>query len=378
MNTTRNETFVDTFDSIVTNLNTSVTYADLDAAYYDLGYIYPLEVVYLAVFLPATIVGLGLNVISVIILNSNRFNKPIFSYFIYTCLVGIYGNAVAIIHGFSTCAGYSLVPFANNYIAQWLEAYIYIPSYNMASYAKFLLDVAIILDRLIVFNTVIKPLMERVKPYQVFLMIIVFTVFINYPYIHLVYEPRENYLIQNGAVFVIYTVNLVPWGLKGSYGYVVMYSIYLFKHVLTLIVEIILNMISLKKFRSFIAKKNSLRMRTFNSTATTTHHEEFDEPPPPPPQSSRHQSASSKSLDADRNITKLVFLNTLASFLHHSILIVYVIYYLHAQKLSSAVRCVQLLAALASVLRHGANFFFFYGFNTNFRDQFHKKMMFLV
>lgn len=341
-----------------TNLNKNITYTDYDSALFAVGYIYPIEILYVSVFLPVTIVGVFLNIISIAILNTDRFNQHICSYFVYSCCISIIGNVTAVIHALSSCAGFNLIKIGNTFIVQWLQAFIYTPCYNMTSYALFLLDIFICLDRLAVFDPKYKKYVEKYQPRQALACVIVIVIIVNFPYLYLTYEPVQNVLVSsNGAMSVINFVRIADWAKRGSYGYNIMYVIYFVKFVLTFSVEIMLNLISLSKFREFLANKSKLVhacqiRKSMNTNELNVNMNKI------------------KSIDVERKITKLVISNNLASFVHNVALIVYVVYYLNMFNLDLTIRVLQFTAMFVSVVRHASHFFFFYTFNSHFRSEF--------
>ena len=157
-----------------------------------------------------------------------------------------------------------------------------------------------------------------------------------------------------------------PWSKAGNYGYFIMYSVYFTKHVITFSIEIVFNVISLTLFKKHFSARASLvgaRKSTNSNLVNLTKEHAL----------TRDSIAlsKSKSEDAEKNVSMMVFVNSVMSFLHHIILITYTIYYLNTPKPNLTMRILQFCAFYMSVIRHASNFFIYYKFNINFKKECH-------
>ena len=191
---------------IIATDNTS--FSDLRAALVSLGYFLPLNYLYLSIFMATTIIGVFLNFLCVCIFSRNQFRTPLYVYLSYVAHVGIVGNLAAIIQAIMICS--DIIAIANTYIGQWLESFVYITLYNMTASAKFDLDIVIVLDRIVSFKPRFKWFIE-IKPYKIMLAILGFTIFLNFPYIYLMYKPLYTTFMRSGnnETFTLYTTGLV-------------------------------------------------------------------------------------------------------------------------------------------------------------------------
>jgi hypothetical protein len=116
-----------------------------------LGYIFPIDILYMTIFLGSTIVGVFLNAFSVFIFYRPVFYSPtspaLYSYLRYESIIGIVGNIASGFYAIDTCA--DILALTNSYAFQRMQSYIVIAVYNLSYYAKFLIEVVIVADRII-------------------------------------------------------------------------------------------------------------------------------------------------------------------------------------------------------------------------------------
>ena len=83
------------------------------------------------------------------------------------------------------------------------------------------------------------------------------------------------------------------------------------------------------------------------------------------------QLPKSKSVDAEKNVTIMFFVNSAMCFLHHIVLIANTVYSLNSPEPNLKFRILQFCAFFMSVIRHATNFFIYYIFNIKFKKEFH-------
>jgi hypothetical protein len=354
--------------------NATSIYNDLASALYDLGYIFSIEILYMTIYLIISIVGIILNILTVLTTLQptmySRTSPPLFAYMRYGASVGIIGNLAGAIFGMNYCS--DTLQFTNTYTSQWIQAYIAIPLINMGYYAKFLIEIAIVVDRILMLlpATRVRNLFKVKRPYLVMISIIIFTVFINYPYIYLFLTPQTTVLVKydplgHSDVYTFYTTGKNAWANWGSPGYWTMMSIYIFKHAVTFAVETILNITSLVLFKQHL--ENRARLIGINvtligqnvSTTATVNVQALAK-------NNEEDHASGESAGG-RNMAYLVIFLSLTGFVHNVLLTGFQFYSLIYPKPSAQSRAFQFCAFLASAVRHAINFLQFYWFNNMFK-----------
>jgi hypothetical protein len=363
---------------IVDGKNESTVYKDLDSALYAFGNIFSIEMLYLTIYMVVSVAGLIGNLFSVFIFFRPAFysstSPPLFAYLRYEAMIGVIGNLVGIAFGLNACA--AILPLTNTYASQWIQSFIAIPVYNISYYAKFLIEILIVVDRIqmlvpsIVSRLGLKNLFKCKRPYILLIGVCSFSAFINYPYIHLLYSPSTYTLISYGypgyQEFTYFTALKTAWANWGVPGYSIMLFTYIFKHVVTFFFENVLNLISLVLFNRHLAKKHRLvAPHATNMTVATLQNVQNN---------SEHKAKEDHALNGEesaggRNMAHLVLVKSLTCFIHNTLLTTFTMYFLVNPGVSLTLRILQFCAYFASTLRHAFNFVQFYSFNTNFRKE---------
>jgi hypothetical protein len=364
--------------------NSSRVYKDLDSAFSDLGFYFSIEMLYLTIYLALSVVGIVGNLFSMYIFYRPIFysptSPPLFAYMRYEALIGFIGNLVGAIYGLNTCA--DILPLTNTYTSQWIQSFISVPVYNMTYYAKFLIEIMIVVDRIIMLAPSLgsrfglSKLHHIKRPYIVFIIICTFCVLINYPFIYLMFSPSTNVLVNYGypgyQVYTYFVASRSTWSNLGMFGYYPMLFIYIFKNIVTFFFETVLNIISLVLFRRHLAQKNKLQAAKMGTgtvnrgrvsvISTAQHQTHFSN-------SVTYQATSANESTGGRNMANLVLVNTITGFVHNVLLTTFTIYNLNYPKPSLTQRTIQFSSYFASTVRHALNFVQFYSFNTTFRKE---------
>jgi hypothetical protein len=260
--------------------------------------------------------------------------------------------------------------------------------YNVAYYAKFMIEIVIVTDRILMLapsfgaQSGLNNVLKIKRPYLVFIAVWVYSLVIDLPYFYLLNAPSQNILVNYGnpgyQVFTYFSFGRTVWSNWGMSGYFVMLIIYIIKNVVTFFIETLLNVISLFLFQRHLAKKriltrpilattrpNVITIQQPKTTAVTSHAQ--------PRSQVELNQVNGPSSGADsvggRNMANLVLMMSVTGFLHNMILLAYTIFYLLNPKPSLLVKILQFGSSFGSSLRHAINFLQFYFFNTNFRKE---------
>jgi hypothetical protein len=284
-----------------------------------------------------------------------------------------------------------LIPFLNTYFGESvITPNIAIPLYNMSYYAKFLIEIAIVVDRILMLvpsfgsRWGINNLLKVQRPYLILLGLCTFSLLINWPYLYLIDGAKVNVFISypDRTVYTVYAAYTnSAWSKLPSFGYYVMIFIFIFKHVVTFTVETVFNVISLILFQRHLANKAKILgpspsaglasvskpNLSINKTGSVM----------PIKRASRGMSlgnaltGNSGNNDPSaggRKMANLVLIMSVTGFAHNAILLTYTVCNL-TLPLSVFLRSLNFLAYFTSALRHAINFLQFYLFNTAFRKE---------
>jgi hypothetical protein len=353
--------------------NSSLVFTDLGLALDAFGRMLSFDMLLLTIFLGVSIAGVIGNLFSVFIFYRPAFysanSPPLFSYMRYEAMIGVVGNLAETIYAMASCP-YTL-DMVNNYPVQWIQGYIAIPVYNITYYAKFLIEIAIVVDRILMLAPTLgsrwglSHMLKIKRPYIVFVGIIAFSILINYPYLYLMFAPISfftlvNYGYPGYQVFTYFGVYKVAWSAWGNPGYYVMMFVFIFKNGLTFLIETVLNAVSLVLFKRHLSNKVTLGggggslLRPIGA-ASQRHVEKKD-----------HASHASVG---GRNMAMLVLVNSVTGFVHNVLLLAFTLSYLIGTQSIILSRVLNFSAYFSSTVRHAVNFLQFYLFNTYFRKE---------
>jgi hypothetical protein len=372
-----------------TGKNGTVVYTDLVSAMFALGYIFPIEMLYLTIYFAVSVAGIFGNVLSVCIFFRPAFysatSPPLYSYLRYEAMIGIVGNLASTIYGLSVCA--DVMPLTNNPVSQWIQVYIAITLYNISYYAKFLMEIAVVIDRIFMLAPSIgshwglNDFLKIKRPYLVFIGICIFSTLVNYPYIYLINAPSINTFINYGfpeyQVYTYFSYGKTPWSNWGNSGYYLMLFIYIFKHLLTFVIETFLNVFSLVLFQRHLAHKAKLTggatvMARTNRTMETEGSASLNISQAQARPVKDEPAANNSKTDSgagDRKMANLVLIMSITGFIQSILLFIYTLYSLIFTKPTVPYRSLQFCAFFSTTFRHAINFVQCFFFNTNFRKE---------
>jgi hypothetical protein len=119
------------------------------------SFVYTTDLLGLAMQIPAALLGLVLNSVSLIVLsNLSKFSMPMYFYIRVSLVDSIVSNAIET--GFSLMVSRPYISFSNTEPAMQILAYVIIPLSNNLLYFKYLLDTIIIMDRIATFRPQLK------------------------------------------------------------------------------------------------------------------------------------------------------------------------------------------------------------------------------
>jgi hypothetical protein len=345
--------------------NGSTIYNSLESALFGLGFIFSVNMLFLTIFTAVSIAGVILNTFAVYIFCkpslSSSSSPAIFSYMKYETMIGVVGNLSCIAMGLGFCS--EIVWFENTYTAQWIFSYIGVPLYNMSAYAKFLIEIALVVDRILMLvpsfgsRWGIRDLLKVKRPYLILLTVCTCTFLINYPFLYLMNMPLVltvvNYGLPDHPVFLYFTSTRNPWSAWGNPGYYLVLFISIVKHIVTFFMGTVLNVISLLLFQRHLKSKKLL----VGPSAIRAN------------QQPRQVGENDRMSPGGRQMTNLVLFITVTGFFHHSLLLNLLVYSLYNPQITLTLRIIIFFAFFSSTLRHALNFVQFYLFNAAFRKE---------
>jgi hypothetical protein len=340
-----------------------------------------LDTVYMYVFVPTALLGFTLNTLSLVILQRReQFGRPMYAYLRALTWLGVVGNLVAVAYGVLQCP-HILPTVANTYAGQFYKSYVYIPIYNMAYYARFLIDIAKKLDQISTFS-LRRSMYLGLRPWHVVLITLLITLLVNYPYLYLVYSPQSFQIVNNNPAEraalhsdTFHFFHLTEWASSAA-GRLTLNLVYVVKHGMTLGIDVILNIIWFALFKPYYTHKSN----TINGSLLLKNDQQSCQAEANVVQGVKSKRMGSnasmssvhgrlRNLNSEKKMSDMVLLNSVMCVLHHLVLVGFTAYYLNSSARNLTVEVMSLAAHYASVLRHASCFFMFYGFNSSFRNE---------
>lgn len=295
--------------------------------------------------------GILLNILSFFILKNDRFKStPIFGYLkIYSLNSSIISLLILINVLTST---YNYFDISYKYEANFFNCYVLNALLTTAHIYSAVLDIYISLDRLFNFFTSLNKFKKLSYKTVCFILFIVCLV-INCP-IFLMFEPTMLPVNLDGkTITIIYIFGTSKFG-KSEIGEILSFLIYFIRDVVTLVLEVVLNLVSVALLKKRVSMKQSFKKSnsSFNSLSVV--------------------ESSKKFLNrVNKNLTLMVFAMCILSALMHISFIGCV--FMYTLKVSNSTSGVCFLSRFTMSMKHFSNFFFFLIFNTLFMEQFKNK-----
>ena len=310
-----------------------------------------LDTLFAFLLTPISFIGFLLNLFTLFILIQKEFYEaPIFNFFrVYTINSAILD---LILTTFVIIPTYKLIEIFDSNEAYIYGAYIYISLFSTLYFFNSFLDIFIILERLSYFV----PKMVILKKYSwkcTCIAIFSLCLVINFPFLF-VFQP-ENYIVilDSYRLYQITSWDVAKWG-ASSTGTTIVFIIYFVRDILTLISEIILNIISIVLLKRHLSKKRDLI-----STEAL-----------------KRAGNDLKDLSkAEKNLIFMVITKCFLSVMEHMFFIACNTYFLMSQEVLSYSIC--FASHLSTAIKHASNFFVFILFNKLFRNAF-KKMFKII
>jgi len=237
---------------------------------------------------------------------------------------------------------YNLFSFTNTNEALAYGAYFYVPVYTTVYFFNSFLDVYISMERIALFL----PLFGRINAnsWKIICSILFASCLaINFPYFF--YFVPHNYEVEldNHEMFSIYSWILTDFA-DSLAGKIVAYVIYFIRDVLTLLLEVTLNIFSLIEMKRHVDKKKNVVYNLENA---------------------QNSNVGRNLSKADHNMTFMVLVMCLLSVLQHIGFLACTGYYLQSQNLLAYSICYASNQIIS--IKHASNFFLFILFNSLFR-----------
>jgi hypothetical protein len=243
---------------------------------------------------------------------------------------------------------YRFFEFTSAYGVYIYGLYVYIPFYNGFYLFNSFIDVFISLERLSIFMPKFKKL-NKIPWRKGCIIMFLASMIINFPIFFIFDKAKFSLEINNIEVYKIWSFILSKFALSLK-GKVTQFLIYLIRDILTLGLEIILNVLTIVLMKKhFKIKKNVMPSLLENDESSTI------------------QKNISK---AEKNLVRMVVIMCLLSILQHIFFITSTTYFSLYQ--NKTTMYLSYASYQITSIKHSSNFFIFVSFNNLFRHAFKK------
>ena len=316
-------------------------------------------------------IGFIFNMFTLIILQDNEFSINLYKYLRVYCVNSIVVCFISIFIFISNT--YRFVSWSGTYYAQLFYLSVYVPISSTGYFFGTTMDILITCERIANFNKRFEYF--RHNPYKLSAITFLICLSINFPFFF-VFQPYLE------SVRINATFNYSCWfsPQQSSFalsivGTIITVLIYIVRDFLIMIIEIILNILSVYYLRDYIIKKaNLLSVSHINANiALTTQIESITGSTSSKEINTINFMSNSKMSKSDRRLSIMCSILCFFSICEHIIYIVSVMFQYFSDDLVTF-NIIFFCATFLIDLKNAVNFPLFYYFNTNFKKVIHKKM----
>ena len=323
-----------------------------------------IDIMYMYLLTPISIIAFLLNSITYYILSSMRqFSQSILYIYLKLYILNSIVLSILLISCF-TCNTYSIFDFTNTYEALAYGAYFLAPVVSVFYFYSTLLEICIALERSLNFFP-IKLRFKKINNYKkISLILFLFSVIINIPFGFMYYPGLEKVPVKKQML------NYYYWGISdfsnSVFGMATFYFLYFVRDILFLLIKIIINVYSVYVVRQYLTKINinTIAMSSVNGISDLESNV-----------AKTNQAAPKKEYlsKTDRNLTYMSIWMCLLSVLEN-------IFYAFAYEYYSVIQneaslTVFFFSYFTLALKHVSNIFVLCLYNYSFRTEFKKKLL---
>ena len=227
------------------------------------GSTYLVDILYMYVLTPISVIAFFLNILAYIIFSKNQFSNGVIFGYLRLYVLNNSVLSLLLITTFVNCT-YRIFDFTNTYEAIFYGTYFMSPLISILYFTASLLEICIVIERscnfsqgLFNFQLIKNIRLTTIVIYLVSSIVNIPVFFSNYPeYIDI---PLSN------STFRLYYWGVTQYSLS-LFGTILTYSIYFIRDIIVLIIKIILNIISVYLVKKYLFKiKNDVSIIESNA-----------------------------------------------------------------------------------------------------------------
>ena len=305
-----------------------------------------------------SIIGLGFNSISWLVLQKRTFSSNEFYRFMRVYTFNGIILSLILSTTFATTS-FRLFGFVNSFAAIFYGTYFYTPLLSVFYLNSSLLEIIMVVERMIYFLPKRYKISKIIGFKKLCFILVGIGIVVSLPNYFIFSPSFFDAPLDENTTFRIHFMNVTPFSTT-SLGQLLAFLMYFMRDILALIAKLILNSVLVVQVRKYL---NKLKMEKLAFALKISSGSEL------------HNQTIEISKDAyisktDRNQTYIAIIMCFFSLLEH---IFYIpSYVLFALRINSITSILYFLAVIALTSKHAINLFIFYKFNYLFRTELKK------
>lgn len=323
-----------------------ITEYTLDDWYNYFGVPFEMDITYVYVLTPISLLSSGFNLLTFIVLLNKDFNlSVIYSYlrlYIFNSLIISFILTTTFVSN-----SYRIYSFTNTFGSITYGIYVFTPILTVLYFYSNLLEICIIIERTEKYLPAKYRYLKNLDFNKLCLGLFAFSIILNIPAFLNYYTAVENVQLEKNTTHLIYY-----WGISefsaSYYGKAITFTVFFIRDFLFLTIKIGLNILSVHAIRKYLGKLNVVG--DVQLTAKKTYISQ-----------------------TDKNLTKMVIIAIVFSIFENIFFAIANGYYIIV---IDQISCYLILVSyLAVAFKHGLNFFIFFMYNNSFRNVFNREIL---
>lgn len=318
----------------------------LDEWFTQYGVSFGMDIVYVYIITPISLISFLLNSLTFSVLLNNKFNlSVVYSYF----RLYIFNSTIISLFLITTfvCNSYRVFSFTNSYEATTYGIYVYEPILCVLYFYSNLLEIFMIIERTEKYLPAKYKFLKKLEFNKVCLFNFLFSILVNFP-TFFNWETASDYVkLEDSTYFCLFYWGITAFS-ESILGKVLTFGVFFVRDFLFLAIKLVLNIFSVISIRKYLAQISLFNIK--------------HEPIP-----KKHYITKT-----DRALTKMVIIGSLFTIFENIFFTIPNGYYLFVIDELSGYFTV--ISYVCIALKHGSNFFLFYFFHHSFRNELKKKL----
>ena len=311
---------------------------------------YFVEAARIFVFFPISVIGACLSLLSFAVLRRQEFNSRFFE---FLRIYALNSFTINILDALFNTATWHFAALNQYYTMLFYADKIFLPLQSTGYFFGAAIDSVIVLERIKLVETK-HVFLNQFPPKLIAISIYLTCLFINLP-MFFNFNPKGHIVMFNSQPFEFYTTQVTEFA-TSRLGIIMAWTANVLRDVVTLVLEVCLNVYLLVAMRKFLRNKRSIM---FHSARTNRVVIVTD------PSSSATNSRANADLNKEKNLTTMVTVMCCFSSAVHLVILFGSIYYTFF--LTSTAYSIYVLSVLMISIKHASTFFLFFFLNKQFK-----------